>query len=200
MVRLLGHHTPRPLLLWSTLLSMLLLSTLLNTPSPLLLLLSTLLSTLSPLPLQTGPDSRRRRGIALLVLDPSNVPPALLPAQPPLCVGASASVGPRFIFPDPRSVPDHDAVPVQDTELVTDPARAALTLLLRFAVAILDCELQLDLASLQLRVQARAVVLEVLKVADLKASQVWGKAVYSSAPEFRHIGVLTCDVRARIEL
>ena len=120
--------------------------------------------------------------MALLVLDQSSVPLALLRAQAPLCVGASASVRPRFIFPDPRSVPDHNAVPVQDSDLVTDPARAASSLLCSSGVHILDCELLRDLAALQLRVQARAVVLEVLKVADLKASQIWGRAVVQQCP------------------
>ena len=62
--------------------------------------------------------------MALLVLDQLSVPLALLRAQAPLCVGASASVRPRFIFPDPWGVPDHEAAPVQGSDLETEQARS----------------------------------------------------------------------------
>ena len=119
--------------------------------------------------------------MAPLVLSQSRVPPDLRVGQVPFVV--SASVLPPFTFPDPSGVRDHhEGVPVQGGELELDPATAALTLLLPQVVAIHDRELLLDLAPLQLRAQARAVVLEEVEVADLKASQIWGRAVVQQCP------------------
>ena len=101
----------------------------------------------------------------------------------PHCVGAFASVGPRLIFPDPWPVPDHEAAPVQGSHLVTDPARTATTFLLCLSIGILNCELPVDLASLQLLAQALAVVFQVLSVADLKASQIWGRGCGTTVPQ-----------------
>ena len=112
------------------------------------------------------------------------VPPALVPAHLPHCCVIKGSVGPLLIFPDPFPVPDHEAVVVQAVHLVSDPPRTALQFAnFFFSKAILFCTCPFDPVSLDLLAQALAVVLQVLVVADLKASQIWGWGCGTTVPQ-----------------
>ena len=118
-----------------------------------------------------------------LRLDHFGVPDALTVGDAPPCLVIAGSVGPPHIFPDPFPVRDHEAVLVQGALLVFDPAHTALQFRPLITVAILFCLFPLDPVPLELLAQALAVVLQVLVVADLQASQIWGWGRGTTVPQ-----------------
>ena len=118
-----------------------------------------------------------------LVLDHFGVPPALIVGDGPPCCVIKGSVGPQHIFPDPFLVRDHEALLVQGALLVFDPAHTALQFRPLITVAILFCTFPLDPVPVELLAQALAVVLQVLVVADLQASQIWGWGRGTTVPQ-----------------
>ena len=74
------------------------------------------------------------------------------------------------------------ALGVQLPHLVAYPAVAATCFFLNFRVLVQGRELLQHLRALLLVVQALTVVLHPLVSADLKASQIWGRAVVQQSP------------------